>query len=1139
MKNIEKKYLASLSDGGLDADNANFAVGPNRVVNAENVRWGTTDRGTTATVESVGGTVQISESLPSLTFVTIGSAEDVPNQRTLAFKCCTTGPWHKITCYDKQLGQELDVIFASQVSGGFNWEPNNLIYSSRVINGLLYWTEYNDRQNKINIDAAIKLNNPSYDTDQDPYVTPIELEVTTLIKRPPRYPLTVERVTQASVVTNFLGNNSFWFAYRYFFRDKETSVISVHSELIPYNAIGESYNSVDITVPFEEKIDQDVERVEIGVRVDNNPQFFGIKVWDKNVPADAQDIEDHNDGTGELYYRFFNNQVGEPWGDAYSVKYFESVPIKSKTLEIVRNRIHLGNNLAGYDTPLTTSLTATPYDQTDGAAVEGVWYEMVIDDGAGFTETYYVVLIQGIGENSGYYSLTPFPGIPGPPMPFSLDFTDYEYAGATMSDVFAYFADITIDPDAFVVSFGLEGSTSTVTNAPSDITLAGDYIYKSAAPYRLGVVFYDRWDRKCGVLTNDSLLLETSDRDYDTQAYTTSITWTLSNANALEEIPDWAYTYAVVRTKCLRTRNFLQARVRNISYATYDEANDVYLFTTAAYADTLKGVGIRIDALTSFGMGYLFEEANQDVIKVYIDGDNSVYSLRIIAQQGEWLVAQLDDLGALGTTASPKIDAFFEIYTPYFPFTNELFYEVGAKYLVNNAGREDRSYSVIADSIRGDVTILNRTENAASYLVEAMSANDRFYTNWFDDSGRASVVVRSGQVYKPNSIHYSNTFILGSNVNGLCEFEALNEKFVPYECGQIQKLQVTSKVLNQQGAVMLAICEMQTASIYIGEVQVVGSDANAFLAQSPDVIGSINILKGNFGTIDPQTVTEFRGSVWWLDTYNGKVIQYAGNGLFPISNYRMTRFWKLFCDLYNELTTAEIEALGSRPFVFTTVDPHHGELLITIPKLLDTPPKGYLIDYPSTIYPFDIYDGQAKTIVFKLDMAGSEPYWMGAYAFTPEWLTSLQNELYTWKNGIMWQHNQANYNEFYGVQYKSRVMVVANANPNIIKVYQAFSLEVNMIPTLTYFASDTPYTQCTDIMDYEYRNWEGLYYAIIKRNKILPNQAGYTDTNILTGERMRSYIMYCLLEFTVGNNLPLELRFVNFNYDLSRGGTTT
>ena len=937
---IEKKYPASLENGGLNSDDADFAVGINQVIGGENVRWGSTDKGVTGVVESVGGTLQKSIGLPSLTFITIGSAEDVENSRIIFFKFCVTAPWHRITCYDRNTDIEYVVLLSTQVEGGLNFSKYSPIHSARVINGLLIWTDYQDTQHKINIDSAIKLNQPNYATNEIPYVLPIQKETISLIKRPPRLPLEVEQDTDIGVNTNFIGDNAFWFAYRYLYKDKETSVLSVYSQLIPYNAPDQTFNSVNITLPFAEKIDQDVVRVEVGVKVDLNPQFFGIKFWDKNNTADAAAIAAHNAGNTALSFTFYNNVAGEPWGDAYSVKPFESCPIRSKTLELARNRLVLGNNVSGYDTPTTTSLQLIVNTETDGATVVGNWYRFDWDDGFG-TGSYYIIYIGGIGTNNGYYSL-PFPWITSLPLPTTIDFNDYELAAVVQATIPGYFG---LRP-ADLVRIVFTGSTANVTNAPTNITLINQIGYKTDAKYQYGIVFYDRYDRKCGVITNTNLIIETPDRDYDGQTYISSVSFSLSNNNAITEIPIYAYTYSIVRTKCLRTRQFIQARARSIKYAEKDSLTGEFTFTQDTYANTYAGIGIDIQSITNSGIGYIFEEGNNDQIKIYIDGDNTVYTLKIIAQQGSWVVCSLADLGGFASA-----DAFFEIFRPYTQSANEPFYEVGEKYLILKPETDNRRYTALNDNIRGDIYLKER-EEGADYLTENMNLNDRFWFNWFDDSGRINLITNQGQVVKPNSLQYSNSYILGSNINGLCEFEALNEKFVPYECGQIQKLQVTSKVQNEQGAVMLAVCQMQTASIYIGEVQIVGAVSNAVLAQTPEYIGTINVLKGNFGTLNPESVTEFRGNVFWVDVGNGKVIQYSSNGLFPISSYKMTRFWRLFSEQYMSMTPQQIEALGSRPYIFTTVDPHHNELLITIPKLLNTPPKGYLPD-AYTVQPKD------------------------------------------------------------------------------------------------------------------------------------------------------------------------------------------
>jgi hypothetical protein len=251
----------------------------------------------------------------------------------------------------------------------------------------------------------------------------------------------------------------------------------------------------------------------------------------------------------------------------------------------------------------------------------------------------------------------------------------------------------------------------------------------------------------------------------------------------------------------------------------------------------------------------------------------------------------------------------------------------------------------------------------------------------------------------------------------------------------------------------------------------------------------------------------------------------------------MSRFWRLFCQQYVRMTPAQIEAFGSRPYIFTTVDPYHNELLITIPQVLANPPAGYLPDYPLINNPFDIYDGEAKTVVYKIGVGEGNPYWMGSTQYTPEWLATLQNELYSSKNGILWQHNQVNYCNFYGTQYKPSLAVISNSFPSAVKVFNALSVEANKTPIWVYMYALSPNQQATDLMDYEWQNLEGMLYAAIKRDKITPTAQGYTTTALLTGETIRTHALKIYFEFS-GGIVPLQLRFININFDISRGHST-
>jgi len=1124
MNQLEKKYLASITDGGLDADSAAFAVGRNRVVNAENVRWGSTDRGVTATVESVGGTRQISEALPSINFQTIGVANDYENNRTIYFKRCTTGPWHRITCYEKDSNTEYIVLLSSQVTGGLGFSIYYPIHSARVINGLVYWTDDTNRQRKLNIDAGIKLNHPSYVTDQEAYTSPLSQEVISLIKRPPQYATTNSKGLDNAYPNNFIGRNAFQFATRYYYRDGETSVLSVYSELENYNPNGGDNNYINVALDIDDTVDQDVQRVEMVARIANTNDFYVIKTWDKSVASEAQEIADHNAGITPLNYNFYNDRIGEFLDVAYATKPFDSVPITSKTLEIVRNRLFLANNIIGYDTPSYTTLAATPNVETlSGANTSG---SVMYFQWGGSPGTLKYVIYIASGNTPGYYRVTANDGVyPSNPT----DFTNLTYIGPAYADLIAYYS-----PSPPIVFYFI--NSINITNVPGGGVGQDITALKSGSAYQLGIVFYDFADRKCGVVTSDSLVYQIDPITYGATTFTTSLSWSLSQLNLQDQIPFWATTYAIVLTKCLKTRSFVQARASNITYLVKG-ADGNYDFTTTTgtkttYAADRSAIGINTSLLTSYGLGYTFTEG--DLCDILIGSDK--YTVAVLGQEGEWVIVQLEDIGTIGDSAGAYTTSAFELYTPYQASTNEPFYEIGQKYPITNPNTDIRSFSTIAGNIIGDVSIIERNDGTNDYYTENMSPNDKFWSVWNTNTGRPNFVTRLGQSIEPNTIAYSNTYVSRGAVNGLSSFDALNERELPIECGPIQKLQVTGKVQNEQGIVMLAICQNQTASLYMGEVQLVASAQNAFLAQAPEVIGTINVLKGNFGTIDPTSVTEFKGLVFWLDRGNGKVIQYSTNGLFAISSLNMTRFWRLFCNQYNSMTTDGIIALGSYPYVVTTVDPHHIELLITIPKLLNNPPKGYLPDYPSVVYPFDIWDGRAKTLVYKFGF--NDPFWMGAYMITPEAWATVQNQLYASNVGIVWECNQANYNNFFGAQYKSRVMCVSNELPSVPKVYNSLAVEADMVPTLFYMYADAPYQQATDIVDFEWRSFEGIYYSNVKRNKLQPTATGYNTNGLIIGQKMRAVAMYILAEFTVSENNPLELRFLNINFDISRGHTT-
>lgn len=1117
----EIKYFGN--NGGGDFDSADFAVDPNDWVNAENIRTGTTDAGVTKTVEAVGSTILRSVIQPSVTFIELKAVEDVANKRLIRFLYNVHGPWHKITCYDLLEETEYTVLLSSQVTGGLDFSKNFPIHSAFVIGDIVYWTEgTNNEPRRLNINAGLNLNNPGMFPDVEAYTAPLEQSDITWIRRQPGLVPTFEKQIDPDYENNFIAKEAFQFCYRYISREYEPSTLSGLSLLANYNNPEDTFewNYIIVEIPLGETIRQDVQQVDLVAKSMASGTYFIIKSWNKSSPTDLAEIQDHNNGTTPLTFDFYNDFIGIALDAAYSVKPFDSLPIYAWACESARNRAFMANYIIGYDTPISvaSSLIASPNVQSDSATITGRWVKISYNSGA---SSHYFLDIQGMTTDNGFYDVSPQPT--PPPYPTSVNFGTLTFIEDGPADFALY---VFANYPGWVGGIQYPGDEAEITSAPAPpATLVGATCFKSAASYNVSIHFMDEAGRKCGVVT-PATQVNVPEREYDQPSYTVSIDWSLSNANAINEIPDWAHYFSIDITKCLRTRFFLQMRQGELgaTYVTIDATTGEYEFTTSAYAATLKGCAFDITSLQSAGMGYVFTEG--DFIKIYMGTD--VSTLRIVGQEGIWVITELENLGTLNSSS----EFLFEIYTPYKPSVTEPFFEIGELYEINNPGTASREYGTLAGSIPGDIVLKSRDDGTDEYLTENMSPNDKFYNIWNTSAGRPNFIDTIGQVTKDSYIAYSNAFIQGAKANGLCTFDALDTKDVPNECGSITRIINTSKVQNEIGVVMLALCESETVSIYLGEQQLVSQTGNAFIAAAPEVLGTMNVLKGSFGCADGTAVAENRGNVYFWDRYNGKIIQYSVSGLFPISNYKMTRYWKLFSAQFNSMTRDEIEALGSRPFVFFGVDPHHWELLITVPKLLETPPKGYLPDYPDEAYPFDIWDGQAKTLVFKLNVEPNK--WDGSYRMTPEGWVSCQNKLFSSKFGQLYEHNsEESFCEFYGVQYSAKIMFVANQQKAMPKTYNNFSVNGTR-PDFVYFRSEVPYVQASDLVDFSFTNLEGNYYAVIMRNKLVPTATGLNLTGLATAEKMRTTVLRILMQWNV-TNTQMACNFVSIGYQASSG----
>ena len=177
--------------------------------------------------------------------------------------------------------------------------------------------------------------------------------------------------------------------------------------------------------------------------------------------------------------------------------------------------------------------------------------------------------------------------------------------------------------------------------------------------------------------------------------------WSLSNINAANEIPEWAYYYSVVKTLNLRTRFFLQGFADLPKYMGKDTdgkwvaVTDIYSITTAL------AIGLNTDSLIASGLGYKYAEGD---LCILTRSDNTIFRIPVTGQDGNYILLKAQDISSAAAISGYKY--IYEIYTPYQTSTEEPYYEAGEINPINNPTKNNRTYGITSGFFNGDTYLL-------------------------------------------------------------------------------------------------------------------------------------------------------------------------------------------------------------------------------------------------------------------------------------------------------------------------------------------------------------------------------------------------------------------------------------------------
>jgi len=126
--------------------------------------------------------------------------------------------------------------------------------------------------------------------------------------------------------------------------------------------------------------------------------------------------------------------------------------------------------------------------------------------------------------------------------------------------------------------------------------------------------------------------------------------------------------------------------------------------------------------------------------------------------------------------------------------------------------------------------------------------------------------------------------------------------------------------------------------------------------------------------------------------------------------------------------------------------------------------------------------------------------WVSFYSYYPDKIVGMNNYLYTFKGGNLYQHNtNAVRNNFYGTQYNSQVTSVVNQTPLTNKVFKAFYLESDAAWKAT-FVTD----KITGFIEKDYfEKKESDYFAFIRTDQ-LPASGSGLNYNTAPSLQLRS-----------------------------------
>jgi len=330
--------------------------------------------------------------------------------------------------------------------------------------------------------------------------------------------------------------------------------------------------------------------------------------------------------------------------------------------------------------------------------------------------------------------------------------------------------------------------------------------------------------------------------------------------------------------------------------------------------------------------------------------------------------------------------------------------------------------------------------------VESYKIRDSFVGKSFGIDSNPTDINKEGyrQLDRFADITYSEIYNSNTNVNKLNEF---NLSLANYK-DDVEKVYGPIVKLKGKDTNLDVFQEDKVSIVYYGKDLLFNADGSTNLTGVPQVLGQQKTYPSENGISQhPLSYDDYATNDYFTDVKRGVVIKKnESNGLFAISDQGMRSYFK---ELFRDNVINHIKG---------TYDQYYDLYILNI--------QMNTTEYITWIY------------------SDKDNGWLSSQTFNPEDMIRVNGNLYSFKNGEIYVHNQEfdgvtpNYNKFYGVSYESEASFNFSQEPSTRKQYKTIEIEGSIplqIGLTTDLDSDSGYVNLAD-----FEKKEGVYVSYVR-----------------------------------------------------------